>query len=215
MEDNKNIKYNLYRLKSIIIQNKYNKNMKKYEKDNNIIKKLKVSIDNLKEINLIYMYADIESLKNGSTKYPDNLIYNEMLNRNNFFAILLGFIDGNIEYIKKYESNLEHLSLFNLVREEIVYDYDKNITICDSKKIIDFVHTKNIEFKTFLEDINNNYDLINLHFISNYLIGFYNFKKFNLLEVYSLYKDLLKELYNYKEINRTKTEKLRLKKLSF
>ena len=48
MEDNKNIKYNLYRLKSIIIQNKYNKNIKEYEKDNNII---------IYNVFLIYLYS--------------------------------------------------------------------------------------------------------------------------------------------------------------
>lgn len=206
----KDIKINLYRLKSIIIQHKYIKNIKKQNEVNNIANSLRTYIKNLKEINLIYTCADNESLIYGSTSYPDTLIYDEILYRNNFFAIILGFIDGNIN-----NDNSKYLNnILNTFRNQVVIDYKENISICDPKILIDIVETIPcyINLINSFSNNNNKYESIKINFLSNYTLGYSSYNKNLILEIYYLYLHLIKELKDYKKINREKTDKIRSKK---
>ena len=44
--------------------------------------------------------TDIESIKYQGTSYPDTLLSNEIINRYNFYSIIIGYIDGNIDNLK-------------------------------------------------------------------------------------------------------------------
>ena len=81
MEDRTLKKYTLHRLKSKLIQKKYELFIKK---DTNIIVLLENYIESLKNISTLYSRADIESLKYGGTYYPDTLFINEQIYRHKF-----------------------------------------------------------------------------------------------------------------------------------
>ena len=83
MKDKTLKKYTLHRLKSKLIEKKY-EFLIKY--DTNIISLLENYIENLKTINTLYSRADIESSKYGGTSYPDTLFRNEQIYRHKFFA---------------------------------------------------------------------------------------------------------------------------------
>lgn len=210
MENNK-VKFNLYRLKSLIIQNKYNNNLVRNDNFLNIMNK---NIKNLKQINLIYTRADIESLKNGSTSYPDTLLYNEILHRYNFFGLILGFIDGNILYINKKRNKEDYKNLLTFLidfRNQVIIDFKDSISICEKKELTDLV-LNNPCYENFIEAFTNSdddYDLIKINFISNYSLGYSNFNKTTINKVFNDYNNLIEELDCYKKRNLTKVQKVR------
>ena len=209
MENNK-VKFNLYRLKSLIIQNKYNNNLI----NDNFLNIMNKNIKNLKQINLIYTRADIESLKYGSTSYPDTLLYNEILHRYNFFGLILGFIDANIMFLNKNNEEDKNLLTFLIdFRNQVIIDFKNSISICEKKGLTDLV-LNNPCYKNFIEAFTNSdddYDLIQINFISNYALGYWNFNKNNIDEILYSYNNSINELNYYKKTNQNMVEKIRRK----
>ena len=131
MEDRSLMKYTLHRLKSKLIEKKYESLIKD---DTNIIVLLENYIESLKTINTLYSRADIESSKYGGTSYPDTLFRNEQIYRHKFFALVLGMIDGWKMELMKFNKDNEYCKELNLIsnlRERVLYDYKINSNIID------------------------------------------------------------------------------------
>ena len=210
----------IYKLKSEVIHNKFYKNIERLNKEENIIKLMNIYIKNLKEINLIYTRADIEELNYNKTKYPDKLFSNDIKNRYRFFAIILGFLDGNIDFINKRISTDDNVdntiaSIFKF-RNNITNDFKRFISLADCNTLKETILTtpcyKN--FNNCLERITtckcNN--LIQLDLINAYLIGYKNYNSYSIYEIYSTYLTLLEDLESYKISNEKRVNKLRVKK---
>ena len=217
--ENNHVKLNLHRLKSIILQNKYYKKINNNEKESNILLLMNKYIKNLKEIDLIYTMADIEAIKYDNTSYPDTLYTNEMINRFNFYSIILGYIDGNIDNINNKYNNKEInnilLTLINF-REKVLNDLKNNTCISDSKILIDTTN-KIPCYKNFLECFsnisNNKYsDKNNLKIIISYTIGYINFDKFKFYEIYNEYLKLIDQLCKHKKEKKEIVKKTKIKK---
>lgn len=215
--ENTDVKFNLLRLKSLILQKKYSKNIDNSYK-NNIIFLMNQYINKLKEIDLIYTMADIESIKYNQTSYPDTLLNNETINRYNFYSIILGFIDGNIDYLKTKSYNENSLNnnkiyLLNLLnyRKIVINDINNNIYNSDPKILIDTINTVPC-YKNFLNCFNNIYSYNNLEIIISYTVGYINFDKFYYDEIYNEYLKLSEELNIFKNNNKQKVKKTKNKK---
>jgi len=220
-------KNNLHTLKSKYILKKYNKVIDKRQLDEDIILLLNKYISILNEIDLIYTNADIEFLKYGTTEYPDSLLENEIINRFCFFAIVLGFIDGNIEKINQnillsknndYDTLLQYkesLIQFLNFREVVLLHFNESISCCDSKICIDTFNTnpcyKNF-INCFLEISISNMSLkYQLELINAYVLGYKNCNKYTIYDIFDEYIKLFSELNIYKSNNKDKVKKVRLK----
>ena len=124
-----NNRFKLYKLKNKIIQKKYYKNKLNDKNNSDIINLLNKYIDNQKLIDLIYTRADIEGIKYGNTNYPDTLIIDETINRYNFYSIILGYIDANID-------NINNLIDFKLYAKDWVTVNAKNTNKATNKFFI-------------------------------------------------------------------------------
>jgi len=212
MKDKTLKKYTLHRLKSKLIEKKY-EFLIKY--DTNIISLLENNIENLKTINTLYSRADIESSKYGGTSYPDTLFRNEQIYRHKFFALVLGMIDGwKMELMKFNKDNeyCEELNLISNLRERVLYDYKINSNIIDPKFIINALENIPcyLHFTDNINNINNENDIkLYLEFIESYIKGINNYRVCGLREVYDIYKRLLRVLNKCKRNNKNKFYKLK------
>jgi len=212
MKDKTLKKYTLHRLKSKLIEKKY-EFLIKY--DTNIISLLENYIENLKTINTLYSRADIESSKYGGTSYPDTLFRNEQIYRHKFFALVLGMIDGwKMELMKFNKDNeyCEELNLISNLRERVLYDYKINSNIIDPKFIINALENIPcyLHFTDNINNINNENDIkLYLEFIESYIKGINNYRVCGLREVYDIYKRLLRVLNKCKRNNKNKVYKLK------
>ena len=212
MEDKTLKKYTLHRLKSKLIEKKY-EFLIKY--DTNIISLLENYIENLKTINTLYSRADIESSKYGGTSYPDTLFRNEQIYRYKFFALVLGMIDGWKMELMKFNKDNEYCKELNLIsnlRERVLYDYKINSNIIDPKFIINAL--ENIpcyeNFNIDISNIKNDNDIkLYLEFIESYIKGINNYRVCGLREVYDIYRRLLRVLNKCKRNNKNKVYKLK------
>ena len=205
---NDNIKFNLYRLKILIIQSKYNKKLNIEKFDDDLINLMKEYIDNLKRIDLIYTLADIESIKFGNTSYPDNLYANDVTNKLCFYSIFLGFIDGYIDYLKNiYNDNSNKLlSNYKEIRNKIFIDFKTSISNYSFKLL-----NNEFNYEDLINLINiNNLDKIKI--FNSYKIGYINYFKYDFYKVYTEYLNLFDELNDFKEFNRKKFEKAKINK---
>ena len=209
MEDLTLKKYTLHRLKSKLIDKKYEHCIKA---ETDICSLIENYIENLKTINTLYSRADIESLKYGGTCYPDTLFRNEQIYRHKFFAMVIGIIDGwKMELMKfnNYNEYCEELNLIYNLRYKVINDYKRNVSICDPRIII-----KVLEHIPCYEDFNNNIKNENdikiyLEFIESYIKGINNHGVCGLNDIYDIYKRLLKSLNKCKKNNKNKVYKLK------
>ena len=212
MEDRTLKKNTLYRLKSKLIEKKYDAFIKD---DTNIIILLENYIELLKTINTLYSRADIESIKYGGTSYPDTLFRNEQIYRHKFFAIVIGVIDGWNRELKSFNKNeecVQELSLIPKLRERILSDYRINSNITDPKLIMQTL--ENIPcyvcFDKDITTIQNDIDIkIYLEFMESYIKGINNYRVCGLKEIYDIYKRLLRSLNKCKRNNKNKVYKLK------
>ena len=212
MEDRSLRKYTLHRLKSKLIEKKYELFIKK---DTNILSILENYIEILKTINTLYSRADIESLKYGGTSYQDTLFRNEQIYRHKFFALVLGMIDGwKMELMKFNKDNeyCEELNLISNLRERVLYDYKINSNIIDPKFIINALENIPcyLHFTDNINNINNENDIkLYLEFIESYIKGTNNYRVCGLKEIYDIYRRLLRKLNKCKRNNKNKVYKLK------
>ena len=212
MEDKTLKKYTLYRLRTKIIEKKYEQNIKV---TNDIVGLLENYIQNLKNINILYTRADIESLKYGVTSYPDSLFRNEQIYRHKFFSIILGLVDG--WYIKLKELNADNIydsniNLLTSLRNKVLEDYKNTSLSCDLKIIKDFIEKIPcyINFNMNISTIRNESDTkLYLEFIESYIKGINNYPSFELYEIYNVYTNLMFNLEEYKRNNKNKVYKLK------
>ena len=202
---NDNVKLNLLRLKSLILQNKYNKRINIECNNNDIIFLMNKNIENLKLIDKIYTLADIESIRYGNTSYPDNLYINKLITFLCFFNIFIGFIDGNIDYLKNIQ---------NEEVDDVILNYKK----IKNKIIRDCKSSTNNNFfivnRSFNTNINSliNLDNINkLEVLKSYITGYINYNKYSLYDIYIEYSKLLNEFNDYIYTNRNNFEKVKKK----
>lgn len=212
MKDKTLKKYTLHRLKSKLIEKKYESLIKN---DINIIALLENYIENLKTINTLYSRADIESVKYGGTSYPDTLFRNEQIYRHKFFALFLGIIDGWQKELIKFNRDNEYVEELNLIynlRERVLYDYKINSNVIDPKFIINTL--ENIpcyeNFNNYINNIKNENDIkLYLEFIEAYIKGINNCRVCRLREIYNIYRRLLRDLNKCKRNNKNKVYKLK------
>ena len=204
MEDITFKKNTLHRLKSKLIEKKYESLIKN---DTNIISLLEIYIEYLKTINTLYSRADIESIKYGGTSYPDTLFRNEQIYRHKFFALVLGMIDGwKMELMKfnKDDEYCEELNLISNLRYKVINDYKRNVSICDPKIIIKVL--ENIpcyeDFNLDIKNIKKENDIeLYLEFIESNIKGINNYRVCGLKEIYNIYRRLLRELNKYSSLH--------------
>ena len=217
------VKFGFLRLKNLIIQYKYNKNILNY--DNNIILLMNHYVKNLKLIDSIYTVSDIESVKRGNTSYPDNLYINELINRLSFFSVTLGFIDGkinsiktliekeNIYYTKKdleYFSNL--LNFYISIREKLCEQFEYNDSNKNFNRIY-YILTNESCYNILYNLFNTNINVDNLNIVNSYLIGYSNYDKYDIVDIYNEFLNLYSELNIFKNKNRDKFNNYKIKKL--
>lgn len=210
----KDKKFNLYILKSKLIQKKYMKEINEQTKNTDLLYLMQKFVNRLKDIDLIYSRADIEYYKYDETFYPNSLLNDEIITRYKFCAIILGYIDANIMHFNKYKDEKEDLvKIFSFFRELILDNFNKSILNCDSKILIDIIHSNPsyINFdKLFIEISNNKYCFESeLDVISSYAIGYKNYRKYNINQVYELYYKLSNELSIYKYNNKNEVQNIR------
>lgn len=210
-------KFNLYKLRSKLIHKKYYININNVDNNNDIILLLNKYIDNLKMIDLIYARADIESLKYGYTSYPDTLFMNKIINYNNFYSIILGFIDANIDKLDDIKVQKETLITFLNCRKKILEDYKNRILVSNRNTIIDtMINTPSyLNFYNCFLETKKNICSYELDLIISYTIGYKNFNKYSLYDIYDIYIKLKNELENYENYNMKEVAKVRQKKLIF
>lgn len=212
MEDKTLKKNTLHRLKSKLIEKKYEYHIKEYT---NIIHLLENYIECLKTINTLYSRADIESIKYGGTSYPDTLFRNEQIYRHKFFATVIGIIDGWQRELKGFNENDEYAEELNLIynlRERVLNDYKINSNLIDPKLIIKAL--ENIpcyeNFNIDISNIKNDNDIkLYLEFIESYIKGINNYRVCGLREIFDIYTRLLKDLNKCKRNNKNKVYKLK------
>lgn len=226
MEDKFLKNMHLYRLKSMLLQRFYN--IKLNNKKGDIFFLMRKYIDNLKEVDLLYTRADIESRKYDYTSYPDTLLKSEITNRFCFYSIVLGFIDSNIDNLNKYINlskinNIKNLTyykneLINLYnfREMVLNDFNKTSHFSDPKLCVDTLNTF-LCYKNF----NNCYSYIStsiytdtyvLDLINSYNIGYKHCNKYTIYDIYENYIFLITELNEYKNNNINKVKKVKTNK---
>ncbi|MBQ3021649.1 MAG: hypothetical protein IJD92_05460 [Bacilli bacterium] len=202
MEDTKNLKMNLYRLKMVILENKYNL-LINYKND--IIIFMNKYINILKLIDNIYRNADIKSYKYEKTKYPDTLYKNELINRYKFYAILIGYIDSNLD-VKKSCGIKEYTYFKNLVLQHCF----NNMRLTDPNIFFETLKG-NIEYESFKDifiDKKNTDNHLLLDLLESYIIGYKN--NFYPLEiVYNEFVELSYKLDIHKNNNKKKFESLK------
>lgn len=212
MEDRSLRKYTLHRLKSKLIEKKYESLIKD---DTNIIVLLENYIESLKTINTLYSRADIESLKYEGTSYPDTLFRNEQIYRHKFFALVFGIIDerqNELINFNKDKECAEELNLIYNLRERVLNDYKKNSNIIDPKFIINALENIPcyLHFTDNINNINNENDIkLYLEFIESYIKGTNNYRVCGLKEIYDIYRRLLRKLNKCKRNNKNKVYKLK------
>lgn len=199
-------KNTLSSIKKEVLQMKYLKEKEEEE----IIKLLNEYIKKLKLIDEIYLEADIEAYKYGSTSYPDTLYNDLLLNTNNIYALLLGYIDSQIDKTK--DESL--LTKYNNFRELITNDYINNVTNSTNKITRETLLTKpcykNFD-KVFIEIKENKYSNKNiLDIIETYIKGYKINKIYNIENIYNIYINLTTELNVYRKENREKYEKIKM-----
>lgn len=193
---NENVKFNLYRIKNIILQKKYFKNTQEKNINDNMIKSMNKHMNNLKNIHLIYKTSDIEAIKYGSTSYPDTLFKDELINRYCFFSIILGFIDANINYTNN------DILYYTYLRNIICSDLINSKYNSDPKYLSDFLVNK----------LTNNDIIFDKIIYSSYLIGYTNYNLYSIDYVYNEYLRLLNDFNKYKSNNIIEVNKIRVKK---
>lgn len=219
-------KINLYKLKSKLLQNKF---YFSFNKEYDIFKDLKHSIKKLKEIDTIFARSDVESNVYKSTSYPAFLWQREIVNRYNFFGVIIGVIDGNIdetkrsiEWHKKFNDK-ERLKVVENKKAEL--EAKRNVILCDLKNSLT-ISDPNILFDTLctlpsykyftncyenvlIDEYNCN---LQIELVNSYNKGYINSSKFYtnfaFTTLIDYYKSLLNELKEHKEKNKTYVKKL-------
>lgn len=196
-------KHTFYRLKSKLLERKYEYLVKS---DKDIFVLLETYVKNLKIINLLYSRADIESLKYGNTNYPDTLYRNRQIYNYKFYALILGLIDG---YLKEFNNKIDLLKDF---RKIVVDNFISTLSINDIKIISKTINNTPC-YTNFSNDLNIIFNErekgLYLEFISTYMIGFSNYFSVSLIEIPSRYTKLYDDLCAYKLKNENKVYKLR------
>lgn len=211
-------KLNLYKLKSKMLHRKYNIKLIKEKNNTDIIFLLNKYIYNLKEINNIYKRADIESLKYNDTNYPDTIYNNYIVNYYSFYITIIGYIDGNIDTIKRnIKENIVILDIFNNFRETIINDLKSNKEIYTIKIIDNLINTNPcyLNITNYFNEIK--YDIysknIELDIILSYINGYKKSLEYSIISVYETYLNLINEYKNYIDKNKQEVENVRKKYL--
>ena len=229
-EDKSRNKFHFYSFISKVIQN----NRDTLTPSNNLDKELKRNIRNLKRINLIKTRSDIEIEKYGTTSYPAFLWQEELENKFSYYAKIIGFIDGILEF---YSESLEFYTEIkditevnkykNIIknyinkRNEVISDVEVTDIASDRKILLSTLkHYPSYEyFEKLYKYFRDDRHALNLHtnLVSAYNIGYNNSSKYKIDDVLNIHNELKEDLNNYRSKNiamfSNKAVKIRSKKL--